>query len=172
MTGFFYTFKRPRTSLPMGMLKYDPIGMNSSNLSKLRYSPPPSTLLISVVASSSQKGPIPRNEKDCQEITQNTSTAQSNHDDDKPSCLYIVLPPGAFTEFGIWVIPRHAHLSVLSRDIPYLTKKQAKDSSIFRPFSTTMSRHQWVSGPKIAIRSKLDRANLSRRGGQWYLIQP
>ncbi|TQS32787.1 hypothetical protein Golomagni_06889 [Golovinomyces magnicellulatus] len=26
MTGFFYTFKRPRTSLPMGMLKYDPIG--------------------------------------------------------------------------------------------------------------------------------------------------
>ncbi|KAK3186271.1 hypothetical protein K4F52_005035 [Lecanicillium sp. MT-2017a] len=25
MTGFFYTFKRPRTSLPMGMLKYDPI---------------------------------------------------------------------------------------------------------------------------------------------------
>jgi large subunit ribosomal protein L33 len=26
MTGFFYTFKRPRTALPMGMLKYDPIG--------------------------------------------------------------------------------------------------------------------------------------------------
>ncbi|OAA70486.1 50S ribosomal protein L33 [Cordyceps fumosorosea ARSEF 2679] len=27
MTGFFYTFKRPRTALPMGLLKYDPIGM-------------------------------------------------------------------------------------------------------------------------------------------------
>ncbi|EGX93151.1 50S ribosomal protein L33 [Cordyceps militaris CM01] len=25
MTGFFYTFKRPRTALPMGLLKYDPI---------------------------------------------------------------------------------------------------------------------------------------------------
>ncbi|PFH60591.1 hypothetical protein XA68_10692 [Ophiocordyceps unilateralis] len=25
MTGFFYTFKRPRTSSMMGMLKYDPI---------------------------------------------------------------------------------------------------------------------------------------------------
>lgn len=25
MTGFFYTFTRPRTSLPMQMLKYDPI---------------------------------------------------------------------------------------------------------------------------------------------------
>ncbi|KYK54916.1 mitochondrial 54S ribosomal protein YmL39 [Drechmeria coniospora] len=25
MTGFFYTFKRPRTSPMMGMLKYDPI---------------------------------------------------------------------------------------------------------------------------------------------------
>ncbi|KAK0640901.1 hypothetical protein B0T16DRAFT_335247, partial [Cercophora newfieldiana] len=25
MTGFFYTFTRPRTSLPMSMLKYDPI---------------------------------------------------------------------------------------------------------------------------------------------------
>ncbi|KAA8628021.1 hypothetical protein SMACR_12768 [Sordaria macrospora] len=27
MTGYFYTFTRPRTSLPMSMLKYDPIGM-------------------------------------------------------------------------------------------------------------------------------------------------
>ena len=26
MTGFFYTFKRPRTSPMMGLLKYDPIG--------------------------------------------------------------------------------------------------------------------------------------------------
>ncbi|KAI0175297.1 hypothetical protein BJ166DRAFT_514369 [Pestalotiopsis sp. NC0098] len=25
MTGFFYTFTRPRTSHPMSMLKYDPI---------------------------------------------------------------------------------------------------------------------------------------------------
>ncbi|KAI1651158.1 hypothetical protein F4815DRAFT_448735 [Daldinia loculata] len=25
MTGFFYTFSRPRTSRPMSMLKYDPI---------------------------------------------------------------------------------------------------------------------------------------------------
>ncbi|KAK0617193.1 hypothetical protein B0T14DRAFT_434106, partial [Immersiella caudata] len=24
-TGYFYTFTRPRTSLPMSMLKYDPI---------------------------------------------------------------------------------------------------------------------------------------------------
>lgn len=29
MTGFFYTFKRPRTALPMGLLKYDPIGMQN-----------------------------------------------------------------------------------------------------------------------------------------------
>jgi hypothetical protein len=28
MTGFFYTFKRPRTAPLMGMMKYDPIGMN------------------------------------------------------------------------------------------------------------------------------------------------
>jgi hypothetical protein len=27
MTGFFYTFKRPRTAPLMGMMKYDPIGM-------------------------------------------------------------------------------------------------------------------------------------------------
>ncbi|KAM5375838.1 hypothetical protein ACJZ2D_005760 [Fusarium nematophilum] len=27
MTGFFYTFKRPRTAPMMSMLKYDPIGM-------------------------------------------------------------------------------------------------------------------------------------------------
>lgn len=27
MTGFFYTMRRPRTASPMGMLKYDPIGM-------------------------------------------------------------------------------------------------------------------------------------------------
>ncbi|KXJ97083.1 hypothetical protein Micbo1qcDRAFT_199819 [Microdochium bolleyi] len=26
MTGFFYQFTRPRTSKPMSMLKYDPIG--------------------------------------------------------------------------------------------------------------------------------------------------
>lgn len=26
MTGFFYTFQRPRTARPMGLLKYDPIG--------------------------------------------------------------------------------------------------------------------------------------------------
>lgn len=26
MTGFFYTFKRPRTAPMMSMLKYDPIG--------------------------------------------------------------------------------------------------------------------------------------------------
>ncbi|KAK4105213.1 hypothetical protein N658DRAFT_491662 [Parathielavia hyrcaniae] len=25
MTGYFYTFTRPRTSLPMSMIKYDPI---------------------------------------------------------------------------------------------------------------------------------------------------
>ncbi|TPX10245.1 uncharacterized protein E0L32_001442 [Thyridium curvatum] len=25
MTGFFYTFTRPRTSTPMSMLKYDPV---------------------------------------------------------------------------------------------------------------------------------------------------
>lgn len=26
MTGFFYTFTRPRTSTPLSMLKYDPVG--------------------------------------------------------------------------------------------------------------------------------------------------
>ncbi|KAI3320201.1 hypothetical protein HD806DRAFT_506772 [Xylariaceae sp. AK1471] len=26
MTGFFYQFSRPRTSRPMSMLKYDPVG--------------------------------------------------------------------------------------------------------------------------------------------------
>ncbi|KAI1662303.1 hypothetical protein F4813DRAFT_385015 [Daldinia decipiens] len=25
MTGFFYTYSRPRTSRPMSMLKYDPV---------------------------------------------------------------------------------------------------------------------------------------------------
>lgn len=30
-TGYFYTFTRPRTSLPMSMLKYDPIGRNKSS---------------------------------------------------------------------------------------------------------------------------------------------
>lgn len=30
MTGFFYTFKRPRTSPMMGMLKYDPIGPSNT----------------------------------------------------------------------------------------------------------------------------------------------
>ncbi|KAK6451144.1 hypothetical protein FP744_10007395 [Trichoderma asperellum] len=30
MTGFFYTFKRPRTAPMMGMLKYDPIGTKLS----------------------------------------------------------------------------------------------------------------------------------------------
>ncbi|KAH7265150.1 uncharacterized protein BKA55DRAFT_685628 [Fusarium redolens] len=29
MTGFFYTFKRPRTAPMMSMLKYDPIGTAS-----------------------------------------------------------------------------------------------------------------------------------------------
>lgn len=29
-TGFFYTFTRPRTSGPMSMLKYDPIGKISA----------------------------------------------------------------------------------------------------------------------------------------------
>jgi hypothetical protein len=28
MTGYFYTFTRPRTSLPMSMIKYDPISTN------------------------------------------------------------------------------------------------------------------------------------------------
>ncbi|KAI0459193.1 hypothetical protein F5B21DRAFT_341757 [Xylaria acuta] len=29
MTGFFYQYARPRTSRPMSMLKYDPVGMSS-----------------------------------------------------------------------------------------------------------------------------------------------
>ncbi|KAI0434161.1 hypothetical protein F5Y09DRAFT_337848 [Xylaria sp. FL1042] len=29
MTGFFYQYARPRTSRPMSMLKYDPVGMPS-----------------------------------------------------------------------------------------------------------------------------------------------
>ncbi|KAI9151702.1 hypothetical protein HJFPF1_08911 [Paramyrothecium foliicola] len=32
MTGFFYTFKRPRTSPLMGMMKYDPIGTSTTIL--------------------------------------------------------------------------------------------------------------------------------------------
>ena len=39
MTGFFYTFKRPRTSPMMGMLKYDPIGMAKSLPASLRKTP-------------------------------------------------------------------------------------------------------------------------------------
>ncbi|KAL8417940.1 hypothetical protein RB594_001526 [Gaeumannomyces avenae] len=34
MTGFFYTMARPRTSTPMSMLKYDPIGERSCSSSK------------------------------------------------------------------------------------------------------------------------------------------
>ncbi|KAI0009397.1 50S ribosomal protein L33 [Xylariaceae sp. FL0662B] len=30
MTGFFYTFTRPRTARPMSMLKYDPVGTSPS----------------------------------------------------------------------------------------------------------------------------------------------
>ncbi|KAI2627024.1 hypothetical protein GGS26DRAFT_592644 [Hypomontagnella submonticulosa] len=30
MTGFFYTFSRPRTARPMSMLKYDPVVSRSS----------------------------------------------------------------------------------------------------------------------------------------------
>lgn len=37
MTGFFYTFTRPRTAHPMSMLKYDPIGTSSACLSRLRW---------------------------------------------------------------------------------------------------------------------------------------
>lgn len=29
MTGFFYQFRRPRTSPPMSMLKYDPVGTSA-----------------------------------------------------------------------------------------------------------------------------------------------
>lgn len=29
-TGFFYTFTRPRQALPMSMLKYDPIGKDTT----------------------------------------------------------------------------------------------------------------------------------------------
>lgn len=36
MTGFFYQFSRPRTSPPMSMLKYDPVGTYSySRISKM-----------------------------------------------------------------------------------------------------------------------------------------
>ncbi|KAK8919473.1 54S ribosomal protein L39, mitochondrial [Metarhizium anisopliae] len=38
MTGFFYTFKRPRTAPLMGMMKYDPIGTNTT-LSHFDYLP-------------------------------------------------------------------------------------------------------------------------------------
>ncbi|KAL2161973.1 hypothetical protein VTH06DRAFT_7758 [Thermothelomyces fergusii] len=33
MTGYFYTLTRPRTALPMSMIKYDPIGTRSPKLS-------------------------------------------------------------------------------------------------------------------------------------------
>ncbi len=68
MTGFFYTFKRPRTSLPMGMLKYDPIGMHSFRSPDMTCSPFAYLLLTNVLDPSSQKGPLPRNEKDGQKI--------------------------------------------------------------------------------------------------------
>ncbi|KAI0869328.1 50S ribosomal protein L33 [Hypoxylon argillaceum] len=29
MTGFFYQYSRPRTTKPMSMLKYDPVGTSS-----------------------------------------------------------------------------------------------------------------------------------------------
>ncbi|QYS95762.1 hypothetical protein H0G86_003036 [Trichoderma simmonsii] len=61
MTGFFYTFKRPRTAPMMGMLKYDPIGTNRL---------PPYIHLLFPDANanfpslfSPQKGPLPGNEK-------------------------------------------------------------------------------------------------------------
>ena len=40
MTGFFYTMRRPRTSSPMGALKYDPIGTSSSLSIDLKSQPP------------------------------------------------------------------------------------------------------------------------------------
>ncbi|KAG6361529.1 hypothetical protein INS49_009756 [Diaporthe citri] len=42
MTGFFYQFTRPRTSPPMSMLKYDPIGTAPARpLDPLSFNLPP-----------------------------------------------------------------------------------------------------------------------------------
>lgn len=35
-TGFFYTFTRPRQALPMSMLKYDPIGKDTTTIPPMR----------------------------------------------------------------------------------------------------------------------------------------
>lgn len=35
-TGFFYTFTRPRQALPMSMLKYDPIGKDTTTIPPTR----------------------------------------------------------------------------------------------------------------------------------------
>lgn len=44
LTGYFYTFTRPRTATPMSMLKYDPIGT--------RENPIPAQLPLDIVRRS------------------------------------------------------------------------------------------------------------------------
>lgn len=44
MTGYFYQFSRPRTSIPMSMLKYDPIGTRSA---PNNVPPPPLSVITS-----------------------------------------------------------------------------------------------------------------------------
>ena len=55
-TGYFYTFKRPRAAKPLGLMKYDPIGM---------IKPPDPRRLIHVrlTLGSAQKGSLLGNEK-------------------------------------------------------------------------------------------------------------
>ncbi|RYO85799.1 hypothetical protein DL766_003755 [Monosporascus sp. MC13-8B] len=47
MTGFFYTFARPRTSRPMSMLKYDPVGTSTwvDTLSIVKSASPPTRVV-------------------------------------------------------------------------------------------------------------------------------
>lgn len=46
MTGYFYTFTRARTALPMSMIKYDPISTTTARPVPAPFSafPPPSNI--------------------------------------------------------------------------------------------------------------------------------
>lgn len=64
MTGFYYTFKRPRTAPMMGMMKYDPIGAtNPAPLLPESIDPP---LANCRLCRSPRQSPLSRDEKENQ----------------------------------------------------------------------------------------------------------
>ena len=73
MTGFFYTFKRPRAAPLMGLMKYDPIGtvLPIPMLMHAVFPPPPATrmpILTHHSTCSAKEGPVSRDEEEEEQI--------------------------------------------------------------------------------------------------------